>query len=166
MRRVLKTTWMDDRCDPAKEVTEPLVTLLSEVEMHNQPLTSNPPTLLHPLHSIMPYRPISCMHYKSNFWRITYFETALRRSRGAHTAGQAAIRTFRRPRPRTRVGTPRGVCVGQSWPTPGAKQGARVTRKQQSHAALCGVHYVCRASGRAGAAAAPPVVSPEHAPAC
>ena len=33
---------------------------------------------------------------------------------------QAAIRTFRRPRPRTRVGTPRGVCVGQSWPTPGA----------------------------------------------
>ena len=40
--------------------------------------------------------------------------------RGAQKVEQAAIRTFRRPRPRTLVGTPRGVCVGQSWPTPGA----------------------------------------------
>ena len=53
---------------------------------------------------------------------IIYFEMAPHRSapRGAQKVEQAAIRTFRRPRPRTLVGTPRGVCVGQSWPTPGA----------------------------------------------
>ena len=72
-------------------------------------------------------RVLPCVEYPNYFFwgkerPIIYFEMAPHRSapRGAQKVEQAAIRTFRRPRPRTLVGTPRGVCVGQSWPTPGA----------------------------------------------
>ena len=79
---------------------------------------------------------------------FTYLQTAPHRAapRGAQTVEQAASRTFRRPQPRTRGGTPRGVCVGPSWPTPGAH--GRRHESNGSNIRACACMSCQRACGR------------------